>query len=75
MKKKTRKQYHDFVQFAHFLVKYAQFGQNKKRRWFCARILKNELGTTKPTLSVLNLKFNKLIEAINKQNEQYKTKV
>lgn len=65
MKKKIRKQYHDFINFANILVNYAHFGQNKKRRFFCARILKNELGTTKPTLSVLNQKFNILVEQIN----------
>lgn len=75
MKKKTRKQYHDFIRFANILINYAKSGQNKKRRWFCARILKNELGTTRPTLSVLNQKFNKLLEFVNKQNEQNKTKV
>jgi len=70
MKKKTRQQYHQFMNFVHFLVNYAEGGQNRKRRFACARILKNELGTTLPKISLLNAKFNKLIGQINEQNQR-----
>lgn len=72
MKQKVRKQKHQFMNFVHVLVNYAAGGQNRKRKWFCARILKNELGSVSPKVSVLNQKFTKLIGQINAQN---KTKV